>query len=191
MRRIATITTTLLAVAVLLVACGNPPESEQRRQADAEERFDYMEKASSLYPIPELANFPMRRALVKYTERQDLVNHPWFIYLYAMDGSPLGYYVGQTYPQSTCNFLSSSETMVDRHHDDDDDEDFIVQAPSLDGIYYGGGGSSASCQGMFFFDMTTDAMHVFTIQNWTASDQPDPNFAGPALGETTVEDVAP
>lgn len=130
-------------------------------------RMDNMEKAVGLWPDPVLQNYPMREALVKYTERQDLLNHPYYIYILAFDGSPIGYYVGQTYPQSSCNFLGSTQQILPDYEGDP-----MVTAPSYDGIFYGGGGASNGCTSFFFFDAATDAMQVFSADTWLVSDAP-------------------
>jgi hypothetical protein len=80
-----------------------------------------------------------------------------------MTGEVYGYFVGKTYPQSACNFLSSSQRFENGHE---------IVAPSLDGVFYGGGGSSAACNSMFFFDVSTNALVTFVAPAWFASDVP-------------------
>lgn len=175
---------------VVLTACVED-DADKSRQDDIKFRENSFTRAEQVHPVPAgLSNFPLREALVKFTLRQDLINHPWYIYIYNLDGSPRGYYVGQTYPQSACNFLSSSEKTIGFPHDGVDDHKAVVQAPSLDGVYYGGAGGSAACDSMFFFDMTTDAMVTFSANDWTATDEPVVGFTGPALGATSVENVS-
>lgn len=164
----------LIAVALVLMfvlgACGGYSKNsgnDDLRIQSIKVRMDNMEKATSMYPDPVLSNYPMREALVKYTERQDLLNHPYYIYILSMTGEPVGYYVGQTYPQSTCNFLGSTQQVLP-----DYDGDPIVTAPSYDGIFYGGGGASNACNTFFFFDAATDAMQVFSAELWLVSDAP-------------------
>lgn len=105
----------------------------------------------------------MRGALVKMTERQDLENHPWYVYILGMNGNVIGYYVSQTVPINACNFLSSSEDIY-RH----DSSILTTSAPSLDGMFYG----SAACDAWFFFDYTTDALIQIRGINFYSSDQP-------------------
>jgi hypothetical protein len=148
---------------VLLAACG----PSQPQQKNIEQRQTTFEHAEDLFPQPVPENFPLREALVKFTERQDMLNHPWYIYILGMGGEYVGYYVGQTYPQNACNFLSSTEQIVW-----ESTADPVVQAPSLDGVFYGGGGAASACDVYFFFDTTTDAMHTFKAPMWFATDQP-------------------
>lgn len=197
MRKVSRVVSLLMVVSLIMfgaVACSSPTEesTEEKRQEDVDDRWDVFYRAQALWPVPvdQLQNFPLREALVKFVMRQDEVNHPWYIYLRAFDGTPIGYYVGQTYPQSACNFLSSSEYLSGEGATRDA-VDNVLQAPSLDGMYYGGGGSSAACLSMFFFDATTDAMITFSAPIWTATDVPDPEFTGRPLGPTAVEDVVP
>jgi hypothetical protein len=181
----------VIVLSIGLVACGEA-SVEDNRQADVDTRWEVFDRAKTKYPVPaaELQNFPMRGALVKFTLRQDAVNHPWFIYLYSMTGEPIGYYVGQTYPQSACNFLSSSE-YLNGEGAEKTAPDNVMTAPSLDGMYYSGSGSNAACATMFFFDASTDAMITFSAQLWTATDVPVSGFEGPALGQTTTDEVTP
>lgn len=149
-----------------LAACGEPAGQDNREKA-VEVRESTYSRANSIHPVIPPQNFPIREALVEFTVRQDMINHPWYIYLLGMNGEPYGYYVGKTYPISTCNFLSSSEIV-----DQDSEGKVVLTAPSLDGIFYGGAGASAACQSMFFFDVTTNAMITFSSPQWFASDVP-------------------
>jgi hypothetical protein len=181
-----------LSPLILMGASGcDGSEDDESRRADTAQREENFERAESVHPIPAdlLSNFPMREALIKMTLRQDEINHPWYIYLYALDGTPMGYYVGETYPQNMCNFLSSSEKLIDIPDDGDSAPDFIVQAPSLDGVFYGGSGASGACNTLFFFDLQTDAMYTFNTPIWQASDKPIVGYSGDALGDTKIEDV--
>lgn len=189
-KRVLSIVVLVVMAIGFLAACGESDQDKSRR-ADTAQREQNFERAEGVHPIPAdlLSNFPMREALIKMTLRQDELNHPWYIYVYSDLGDPIGYYIGETYPQSMCNFLSSSEKIVDVPHDGDSIPDFIVQAPSLDGVFYGGSGASSSCNTMFFFDIQTDAMYTFNSGLWMASDKPIAGFDGPALGDTAVEDV--
>lgn len=174
-------------IAVFGAAACTEAENLDKSRSDAvtarERNFD---RAEAMWPAPtNLSNFPIRRALVEFTERQDLINHPWYIYIMGLDGSQIGYFVGQTYPINACNFLSSSERFVDTGNTEQ-----VVTAPSYDGIFYGGGGSQAGCNSYFFFDVETNAMITFTADLWTASDQPL-SFDTRVIeaGNTYVQDV--
>ena len=169
------LTLILLVPLILVVFAACDPQSgtgvDQNRKEAVESRETTLDRAEAAHPAPtDLTNFPIRGALVKFTERQDMVNHPWYIYILApMTGQPIGYFVGQTYPVSACNFLSSTERIVE---DENETGMVVVQSPSYDGIFYGGGGASAACNTMFFFDVTTDAMMTFSADLWFASDVP-------------------
>lgn len=144
----------LVVLVPFLVACESKQENMREESVDA--RIVTMERASRLYPLPQNENFPLRQALVKFTERQDLINHPWYIYILGQNGNPIGYFVGKTYPQNICNFLSTT----------------VNDLPSLDGIYYGGGGAKGTCDAWFFFDVSTDAMQVISGLPYFVSDVP-------------------
>ena len=167
-KRFSTFGVLALLALVMLSACDvGPSQGTKNRTSAVSQREDNFARAQALYPAPNQTNFPIRKALVKYTERQDLENHPWYIYLLGMDGKFIGYFVGQTYPVNSCNFLSSSEEVRD-----DTQGNLILTAPSLDGIFYGGGGATSGCGAYFFFDATTDAMQTFVSPMWIAQDQP-------------------
>jgi hypothetical protein len=131
-------------------------EAEKMRESAVNDRWNAFSRAQSLFPVPYLTNFPLRQALIKFTTRQDQVNHPWYTYLLTMDGTPIGFFTTQTYPISNCDFLSSTDDIRS-----DGNGKVVVVAPSYDGMFYGGGGSSAACQDEFFFDTVTDAMYTF------------------------------
>lgn len=153
---------TLLAI-VVLTACGEDDPAKQQREAAVQDRAAAMAVAESLYPAPDPANFPIRGALVKFTDRQDMIAHPWYIYILGMNGQYVGYFVGQTYPVNSCNFLSSTEDIRGGTNGN-----VVVTAPSYDGVYYG----ESQCDVYFFFDVETDAMHTFKAPMWFASDVP-------------------
>jgi hypothetical protein len=159
----------LILVGVLClftVACGKN-QGEKSREASVSARNDTLARAESIAPLPYTSNFPIRRALVKFTERQDLLDHPWYVYILSDLGSAVGYYVGQTYPINICNFLSSTEDVETKY-----EGTVVLTAPSLDGIYYGGSGATAGCDAWFFFDAATDAMIVIRGINFFVADQP-------------------
>lgn len=147
---------TLAALAALCVGCDLQRSNiDQQRVDSVTERAELMERAEALYPTPETQNFPMRALLVEYTERCDMVNHPWYTYIISDTGAITHYFVSTTIPVSTNAFLGSTEDVRD-----DSDGNLILTAPSLDGIYYGGGGSISANNGWIFIDASTGAMGV-------------------------------
>ena len=165
---------TLVIFGAILVGCsGKEPNDTVRQGVDF--RWDNFNRAEKKYPMPRQENFPMREAMVKYTQRQDMLNHPWYIYVQIGEQNPSYlYYIGQTYPQSTCNFLGSTEDVREYGLDDGRNNNTFIKgtAPSLDGIYYGGGGSQGGGCDYFFFDMATDGMIVLSNNlKWFVSDR--------------------
>lgn len=158
--------TSLLITSPVSAGGSDDEELDDNREHSVRIREDTMGRANAQHPIPTVDNFPMREALIEFTMRQAQEGAVYYIYLYDMMGDPYAYIVGQTYPISTCNFLSSSERVIDVA-----DTAFVVTAPSLDGMYYGGGGASAACQGFFVFDASTDALIVFQAPSMLVSDQ--------------------
>ena len=159
---------TLVAFAVMLLvlsACapGGATGRENRRFA-VTFREEVFSQARTLHPEPRPQNFPLRQALVKFTEREDLINHPWYVYILGMNGNVIGYYVAQTVPVNSCTFLSSTEELSN--------EGAILTAPSLDGIFYGGAGSASGCDEWFFFDAETDALIKIRGVFFYVADQP-------------------
>lgn len=146
--------------------CGDSSAEEQRKKA-TEQRTETFDRAEKSQPIPTVLNFPLRNALIKFTLREDLVEHPWYIYILGDNANMLGFYVGQTVPINACNFLSSTEIV-----NSSESGKVVLTAPSLDGIFYGGGGSEGSCDAWFFFDYATDAMIVIRGLNYFVADQP-------------------
>lgn len=173
----------LVAASFLLNACGlsgsDTEQGVENRQGSVAQRQTNFARAVAKYQQPTQENFPMREALVKYTQRQDLLNHPWYIYVandcYSCpNGVAYQYYIGQTYPQSTCNFLGSTEEVQRVDHDNDGVPGTYMkfQAPSLDGIYYGSGATTGGCD-YFFFDVATDGLQVVHHDwKWFVSDRP-------------------
>lgn len=141
--------------AAISCAVGNEKLAEQRRQS-VNERADMMARAEALYPTPYTQNFPLRQLLVEYTKRQDMVNHPWYTYIFSDTGAITHYFVSTTLPVSTNAFLGSTEAV----YDDSNGGNLVLTAPSLDGIYYGGAGSSSNQNGWIFIDAATGAMGV-------------------------------
>lgn len=157
------------------VGSTKPSANDQRKNA-IETRTEVFARAESVSPAVKPVNFPLRKALNKYTARQDLLDHPWYIYVEhtcytCAGGVSYTYFVGQTYPISTCDFLSSTSIVTDGGDAKDSGRgNVVIPAPSLDGIYYGGSGASGGCD-YFFFDAETDAMQVISSTNqWFVSD---------------------
>lgn len=103
------------------------------------------------------------------TARDDLLNHPWYIYILGLNGNVIGYYVSKTDPVNACDFLSSTE---DLHHDGDKGGFAITTAPSFDGIYYGGAGSASACDAWVFLDAATNALVKIRGLPFYVADQP-------------------
>lgn len=187
MRRVLIVPILAFLILIGAVACDDtknvPPNpgqiAQQNRLTSVDQRAENFKKAADLYPQPQQENFPLRQALVKYTERQDLVNHPWYIYIKNVcyqcpGGISYQYFIGQTYPLSTCDFLGSTEEVQNAKITGDNGNALstvVVKAPSLDGIYYGGSGAEGGCD-YFFFEQATDAMEVIHHdEHWFVSDK--------------------
>lgn len=149
----------LLALVFLMGAedCSGRSDEEKAQQktrnAAVDDRYDNLRQAEKVAPQPRQANFPLRRALVEMTKREDLLNHPWYLYFLGDNGNTIGYFVSKYPPINGCAFLSSTEEVHTEW-----EGTTVLTAPSLDGIYYGGSGSSASCDLWVVFDITTGAM---------------------------------
>ena len=170
----------LLAVAGLLllaVSCGGEEVGEKQRKDSVQARTRILSEAEAKYPIPHPKNFPLREALVRFTEREDLLDHPWYVYIIADTGNILGYYVAKQVPVNSCTFLSSTENVLTEGIEGT----VVLTAPSLDGIYYGGGGASAGCDEWLFFDGATDAMIKIRGVKFFVADQPLKLQAEPIL----------
>ncbi len=150
----------LVGLLPLLTACS---DAHLQREASIKARSQTFERAEMMYPIPQTQGFPARQMLVKFTEREDLTNHLYYVYVYSDVGTIIGYYVAQSFPVSTNAFLSSTE--------DETTNGAVLTAPSLDGIYYGGSGASSG-DGWFFFDATTDALVILYGFKIFVLDQP-------------------
>lgn len=150
-----------------------PTNNRDQAKSSVQIRGENFARAEAMYPMPQQTNFPMREALVKYTQRQDLKAHPWYIYVQIGEQSPSYlYYIGQTYPQSTCNFLGSTEDIVNVDLIDNNAAAVKITAPSLDGVFYGGGGSNGGGCDYFFFDMATDGLIVLHHEyKWFVSER--------------------
>lgn len=159
MKKLLFIAVVLIILLPIMASCD---DAEGQRDRATDQRAEVFARAEALYPIPFTENFPAREMLVKFTEREDLINHPYYIYVFSDVGTIIGYYVAQSYPVSTNAFLSSTEDLTSYG---------IATAPSLDGIYYGGSGASSG-DGWFFFDATTDALVILYGFKIFVLDQP-------------------
>lgn len=162
MRRLGTASTAVLAsilTALVLVACGiggGGPDSTQQRKKSNEFRTAAMNRAEGVAPLSgtKNVNFPLRKLLIEWNNRSDLVNHPWYVYIRGDQGNVIAYYVATTQPVSTCNFLSSTQDV-----DHDDNGNLILTAPSIDGMFYGGSGAEGGC-GWVLKDYNSSAIVV-------------------------------
>lgn len=155
----------ILVLTLFSLACESETTKQNRRaqhQREAQvekatrDRTFTFEQAQRVHTVPKLENFPLRAALVEFTKRQDMLNHPWYVYILGENGNMIGYYTARTYPQNACNFLSSTAGGL----------------PSLDGVFYGGSGASGACTAVFFFDNATNAMVVVDRLATFATDVP-------------------
>lgn len=153
-----------LAVAFLVLTAETSSCSSQREEVYGKNvvtREQIFLKAQALYPIPIPSDFPLRKDLVEFTNRQ-AKSGPWYVYIQTDSGTYSAYYVAKNKPQNACNFLSDTKTMYNS---------VLRDAPSLDGVYYGGTGASGACDSWFWFDAGTNAL-VETRFKTTVSDQP-------------------
>lgn len=157
-----------LAAVALSTACGGSNQIADQAASATKARAKAYAKASSLYPAPQMKNFPLRKALVDLTQRQDEVGHPWYVYVQgAATGQVIGYYVAKTAPQNECNTLSSTESIQY-----DDHGNVLLTAPTLNGVFAGGAGASGSCSTFFFEDASTNAMIELQGDAFFVTDQP-------------------
>ncbi len=84
----------LLLLVGTAASCGDS-KIEQQRQAAVNQRANVFAQAEKVAPAPNSVNFPLRRALVEFTQREDLLNHPWYVYILADTGNVIGYYVAK------------------------------------------------------------------------------------------------
>lgn len=158
----------MLVLLAFLALAATACENDQASRADAVDfRDDNFARAQALHPEPAQQNFPLRELLVEYTNRQDLVNHPWYTYILGENGNATHYFVSTTMPLNACTFLSSSEDVRKSSNGD-----LIMTAPSLDGIFYGGSGASSACSGWIVKDAATNAMLIIYGDKLLVSDQP-------------------
>jgi len=152
-----------LSFLLMASSCGD----KASRESSVDFRDQNFARAEAKYPLPAQENFPLRGLLKEYTERQDLVNHPWFAYYMGENGNVVWYFVSETLPVNVCAFLSSTEDVRD-----DNDGNLILTAPSLDGIFYGGAGASAACTSVIVKDAATKAMGLIPSDKLLIFDQP-------------------
>lgn len=170
MRRLILAAAIIAALTFTLVGCdtgGTNAELQKQRKASVTARADSFARAQAIAPVPKTSNFPLRKALVEFTARQDMVDHPWYVYVLAQTGNVIGYYVAKTVPVNACDFLSSTEVV-----DSSDSGKVVLTAPSLDGLYYGGAGASSGCDAWFFFDSATNALIQIRGVQFFSTDQP-------------------
>ena len=161
---------------VFLTAGSCDDKSPRLRNESVEQRLTVLERALKAAPNPTNVNFPLRRALVEFTERQDMLDPPTYVYVLADTGQILGYYVAKTFPVNICAFLSSTEDVRSNGA--------VLTAPSLDGMYYGGAGASSPCNGWFFFDYSTNALIELIGTKIFIADQPLKVEAQPFVVQT-------
>jgi hypothetical protein len=156
-----------LFVAVLTTAACDTSRGQSEREQSVDFRYQNFVRAEAIHPLPAQQNFPLRDLLVEYTRRQDLVNHPWYIYILGENGNVVMYFVSTTMPLNACTFLSSTEEVYGSSQGN-----LVLTAPSLDGIYYGGSGASAVCTGWIVKDAATSALGVIYGDKLLVFDQP-------------------
>lgn len=153
-------------------SCQSDPGSKQRSES-VKDRATTFDRAEKKYPLPHTENFPLRKMLVEMTKREDMENHPWYVYVLADTGNVIGYYVAKTVPINACDFLSSTETITDGGDAAGTGSgNVVVSAPSVDGIFYGGGGASGACDVFVFEDYSTDAIVKLGSVKYFVADKP-------------------
>lgn len=159
MRKVIVLVAIMGVVIAALAACATERASIYSKTVQTRE--DIFRQAQALYPIPIPSDFPLRKDLVEFTNRQAQPG-PWYVYIQTDTGTYSAYYVAKNKPQNACNFLSDTKTSYNG---------ILRDAPSLDGVYYGGTGASGACDSWFWFDAGTNAL-VETRFKTTVSDQP-------------------
>jgi hypothetical protein len=163
--------TTFVAVFALLLLMGasdcngDSSAGDEQRDKAVSGRWRNFDRAVAKYPDPQLSNFPMREALIEMTNRQDMVNHPWYVYIFGHNGNMIGHYVAETVPINACNFLSSSE---DVYEDNNEAGLTTLSAPSLDGMFYG----NSACDAWFFIDVASNSLVQIRGMAFHASEAP-------------------
>jgi hypothetical protein len=180
----------MAVVAISSIGCTDSEtksvDSQNQRASAVQTRANIFARAEQMYPVPEVHYFLAREMLVKYVERQDVPDHPFYIYVMTDIGTILGYYVAQSAPVSVNAFLSSTEDIYGDNWGEGGEGMVTTTAPSIDGIYYGGAGSSAGSNAWFFFDAATDALIMLYDTKMFVSDQPL-NIDAPMISITPGE----
>ena len=162
----------ILTGCILLALLAGCSQASQQRDKSIRSRAQMFARAEAQIPLPQPSNFLARKMLAKYTIRQDVPDHPFYVYVLSDVGNIIGYYVAQAAPVNVNAFLSSTEDYV---------SGAVMTAPSLDGIYYGGAGASQGGDGWFFFDAATDALIIIYGMKLFVADQPLKVDAKPIL----------
>lgn len=153
----------LLVVGMGASECDPASDDDKQREASVKARANTFGRAEKKLPLPATNNFPLRQTLIEMTKREDMINHPWYIYVLGDAGNQIGYYVGKTAPVNACNFLSSTQKVKEDQYGN-----VILQAPSIDGIYYG----NAQCNVWVFQDYSTGALIKIGDVKFFTSDKP-------------------
>ena len=148
-------------------ACASEELGEQQRREAIYAREQSFERAEAQIPAPIPTNFLARKMLVKFVNRLDTPDLPFYIYVLGENGNVIGYYVSQAIPVNICAFITSTEKIYSSSSGN-----IKLTAPSYDGIYYGGAGASSGCDGWFIFDSATDALIIIYGRNLFVASQP-------------------
>lgn len=164
---IATLVLVFAANGVASALGGWPGDASGQRKYAVEERAATFQRAANSIPDPRTTNFPLRRTLKEMTQREDLLHHPWYVYMLGDQGNVIGYYVAKTTPINACDFLSSTQDVYGN-----DQGVLSMTSPSLDGIYYGGAGGAGGCDTWVWLDAATNAEVKVNGVHWYVADQP-------------------
>lgn len=137
-----------VAVVLLAAGCSDNNHQEKQRSAAVKQRSQTYDRAVAQVPTPNVTSFPRRETLVEAVKRQSLTHHPWYVYVLGLNGNIVNYFVAKSVPVNDCDYLSSTEQIIDSHG-----ESWQIGAPSLEGIYQ----SSSGCDTLTFFDLGTNA----------------------------------
>lgn len=162
--RFLTLAVVMIAVGLVAAACSSHRNSaEQQRSQAINQRVDVYAKAVKQVPTPNVTNFPRRQTLADAVVRQSLPHHPWYVYVLGQNGNIVNYYVAKSVPVNDCDYLSSTQELVDSHN-----ATWQLDAPSLEGIYQ----SASGCNTMTFFDLATNAEIQLTGLQTYVTDRP-------------------
>ena len=148
----------LAFIALSAESCADTSTQSKQRKESVKQRADTFARAENKYPLPHTENFPLRKMLVEMTKREDLENHPWYVYHMGDQGNVIGYYVAKTVPINACDFLSSTEDVHSSEYGK-----VVLHAPSIDGIYYG----ESACNTYVWQDYSTNAIVKVTLASGT------------------------